>query len=714
MEDVTSEERKNAQPGPLKGLRALLWPLQKVLPDMRGRPNREKEMDMPDTTARLTYDLKHTLADNRFVGLWRMATGFHAIYLVAILAAGLAALSRSSLFYVLRYLVDDVLPNADRQWHLPWVAASIIALSLFQGLFTFGMGRFAAQTAEGIARRLRNYLYDHIQRLTFTYHDRTQTGELIQRATSDVDTLRRLFQDQLMGIGRIGLLLAVNFTGLVLLHGRLALFSIPMLPLISVASFFFFKRIATVFESYQSQDAAISNRLQERLSGVRVVKAFARQSYEIDRFQEENWEKYRRGVRMANLHSAFWPLVEILTGAQLMVGVYMASQMTLNGEITLGTFVAFTGLLVATIWPMQGMGRLVAHISTGLVSLNRVQQIIRQEREPLEEGAPRTGSRLRGALQFRKVQFAYERETEEEEGQEAESKNVAAEPHPDTARRQAFEERGYVLRDIDLDVQPGQVIGLLGATGSGKSSLVNLLPRFYDYTGGQILLDDAELRDYPRGYLRSQIGIVQQEPFLFSTTIRNNITYGLGRSVSDEEVEAAARAAVIHEVILAFPNGYDTLVGERGVTLSGGQKQRVTIARTLLKDPSILILDDATSSVDTETDASIREALQRLMQGRTTFIIAHRVQSVMEADLILVMDAGRIIQRGSHAELVSQAGIYRQIFDLQVQIEADLEREIAEVVGAAEAKLNGLAAGQPKPVEDGALGGQIAGAPSGP
>ena len=646
-----------------------------------------------DRGVRLTYDLKDTLTPNRFVGLWRMATGFRTIYIIAVVAAGFAALSRSAVFYLLRYFVDDVLAGADSQWKVPWVAAGIIALALLQGFFSFGMGRLAAETAEGVARRLRNYLYDHIQRLTFTYHDTMQTGELIQRATSDVDTLRRLFQDQLIGIGRTGLLFLVNLIALAMLHGWLALLSIPLLPVVSVASFFFFRRMTTVFESYQSQDAAVSNRLQERLTGVRVVKAFARQSYEIDRFEEENWEKYRRGVRIAKLHTMFWPIVETVTGAQLLFGMFMASRLALNGEITVGTYVAFTGLLIATIWPVQGIGRLVAHVSTGLVSLTRVQEIIRQEREELEESSAPTHKRLRGALQFRNVQFAYESPASEVDGEEKIGKEANADPQE--TRRRAFAERGYVLRDISLDVEPGQVVGLLGATGSGKSSLVNLLPRFYEYSGGSITLDGEELRDYPRGFLRGQIGIVQQEPFLFSTTIRNNISYGLGRNVSDEELEAAAKAAAIHDVIQTFPNGYETLVGERGVTLSGGQKQRVTIARTLLKDPAILLMDDATSSVDTETDAAIRAALQRLMQGRTTFIIAHRVQSVMTADQILVMEAGRIIQRGNHDELVAQPGVYRQIFELQVQIEADLEREIAAVVEAAEEKLDGLGEGQP-------------------
>jgi ATP-binding cassette subfamily B protein len=236
-----------------------------------------------------------------------------------------------------------------------------------------------------------------------------------------------------------------------------------------------------------------------------------------------------------------------------------------------------------------------------------------------------------------------------------------------------------VLKDIRFRCQPGQVVALLGSTGSGKTTLVNLLPRFYEYTSGSLTLDGVELKEYARHFLRQQIGIVEQEPFLFSRTIGENITYGVGRDVSDAEIEAAAQAAAIHDVIISFPDGYDTLVGEKGVTLSGGQKQRVAIARTLLKDPRILILDDATSSVDTETESVIREALERLMQGRTTFIIAHRIQSVMNADLILVLDRGRIVQRGTHDQLVAQEGIYRQIYERQVRIEVELEKELAGV-----------------------------------
>jgi ATP-binding cassette subfamily B protein len=340
----------------------------------------------------------------------------------------------------------------------------------------------------------------------------------------------------------------------------------------------------------------------------------------------------------------------MLCGAQMIFGYTIAALMAINGSITVGTFMAYIGLLTWFIWPMRNLGRLIVQTSTGLVSYKRVVDVISQEREPLTEGAHRPDGDVQGEVVFDGVSFEYEAGTP-------------------------------VLHDISLHVEPGQAIALLGSTGSGKTTLVNLLPRFYEYTHGSLRLDGVELKEYPRDYLRGEIGIVEQEPFLFSRTIRENITYGVGRDVPDAEVEAAARAAAIHDVILTFPEGYQTLVGEKGVTLSGGQRQRVAIARTLLKDPRILILDDSTSSVDTETEAEIRSALERLMQGRTTFIIAHRIQSLMNADLILVLDKGRVVQRGTHNELMSQDGMYRRIYELQAKIEGELQQELTNFSG---------------------------------
>lgn len=643
---------------------------------------------MQDNSIRTTYDLQNILVESKTKALWRMLSGYRGIYLIATLAAGLAALGRTGVSYLLRYFIDDVLQVATNQWLIPWVAAGFIGLALFQGFFTYLTGRLAAQTSEGITRRLRNYLYDHLQRLTFTYHDRMQTGELISRATSDVDTVRKLYADQLIGIGRISLLFLVNFVGLLFLDVRLALYAVIVIPFIVGISIYFFKKMEKVYESYQNQEAKVSSRLQENLTGVRVVKAFARQEFEIDRFETENWKKYERGKDLARLHATFWPVTDVISGIQMLFAFYMGALAAINGDITVGTYLAYAGLVIAVIWPIRGLGRLVAHISTGVVSVERLQQIIRQQREPLGQGTHHLKERLVGDVRFDDVSFRYAQPASAEDRQKAIATQSEAERSvPVQIPGFPVSDREWVLQNISLHAKPGQVIGLLGATGSGKTSLVNLLPRFYDYSEGSITIDGIELRDIARDGLRAQIGIVQQEPFLFSTTIRGNITYGVGRDVSEAEVEAAARAAAVHDVILGFPNGYDTLVGERGVTLSGGQKQRVTIARTLLKNPSILILDDATSSVDTETDAAIRQALGKLMENRTTFIIAHRVQSVMEADQILVMDQGRIVQRGTHAELLAEPGIYRRVYDLQARIEEELEREIAEVVEATEKRL---------------------------
>ena len=603
---------------------------------------------MAFATSPSEFDLKKAVSSNRMHGLWRMMTGFRLTYLGATFSLALAAMSKTATYLLLRHFIDEVLGQSQFGTALPLVALGFVGLAVFEGAFTFFSGRLAAQTAEGIVLRLRNYLFDHIQRLPFAYHDRTQTGELIQRSTSDVDALRRFFADQAISVGRIVLLFVINLAVLLSLNWKLALFSVVVVPFVVLISIFFFKRVSQAYETYQEQEARLSTALQENLSGVRVVKAFARQEYERERFEVENWEKFLRGRYLLMMHSMYWPVTDILCGLQMLAGFFMGALMAINGTITVGTYLAYAGMVVWIIWPMRNLGRLIVQMSTGMVSYGRVTEIIEEEREPLTAGSHAPNGNLRGEIVFRDVSFKY-----------------------DTS--------GRVLKDISFRCEPGQVVALLGSTGSGKTSLVNLLPRFYDYSGGSLTLDGVELTAYPREYLRQQIGIVEQEPFLFSRTIGENITYGVGRDAPQAEIEAAARAAAIHDVIKTFPDGYNTLVGEKGVTLSGGQKQRVVIARTLLKAPCILILDDATSSVDAETEGAIREALERLMQDRTTFIIAHRIQSVMIADLILVLDKGRIVQMGSHQELRAQPGIYQEIYDLQTRIEVDLEREVAGV-----------------------------------
>lgn len=601
---------------------------------------------MSKTPGRPDLDLKTTISKNRLTGIYRMMQGFRLRYLGAVTSLGISATAKTFTYMLLRYFVDSYFGTQEKTVGLPWIALGFVGLAIVEGSFSFLSGVLASQTAEGITRRLRNYLYDHMQHLTFTYHSKTKTGELIERSTSDVDALRRFFSDQAISVGRIILLFAINFIALLNLNTRLALISIIVVPFILLISILLFKKVSKAYESYQEQEAILSTTLQENLAGVRVVKAFSRQSYEISKFERDNWEKYVRGKKLTFMHSMFWPLSDILCGAQLLAGYFIGAMMAINGEISVGTYIAYAGLVVYIIYPLRNLGRIIVQTSTGLVSYGRVMDIIKEIREPLDQGDFQPSGNLTGKFDFENVKFEYE-------------------------------SGDHTLEKISFTVNPGEVIALLGSTGSGKTTLVQLIPRFYEYTGGRIMLDGIELNRYPRKYLRQQIGIVEQEPFLFSRSIRDNITYGVGREVSDAEVEAAARAAAIHDVILTFQEGYQTLVGERGVTLSGGQKQRVTIARTILKNPRILILDDSTSSVDTETEAEIREALQNLMKDRTTFIIAHRLQSITNADLILVMDKGEIIQRGSHETLTAQDGIYRQIFNIQTKIEYELEKELA-------------------------------------
>ena len=603
----------------------------------------------------ITFDFRNALSENRLKGLWKMMVDYRLPYVGATLALAVSALAKTFTYLLLRYFADDVLTQGEyiggglTQTFL-WIGAGFVGLALFEGAFSFLSGRLAAYTAEGITRRLRDFLFDHIQRLSFSYHATTPTGDLIERVTSDVDALRRFFSEQGIGMGRILLLFVINFIAILNLNVELGLVSVVVIPFILWVSLWFFKKVTKAYEEYQAQEAVLSTTLQENLTGVRVVKAFARQDYEKNKFEKDNWGKFLKGKILLFMHSMFWPLSDIVLGFQMLFGFVYAAFMAIDGEITVGMYIAYVGLVVWLIWPIRNLGRIIVSASTGMVSYGRLMEVVKQAREPLHDGTHQPTGPVRGDLVFEDVSFMY-----------SDGKSDA-------------------LKNISFHAEPGQAIALLGSTGSGKTSLVNLLPRFHEYTGGRILLDGVELKEYSREFLRRQIGIVEQEPFLFSRSIRENITYGVGRDVSQEEVERAAKAAAVHDVILGFPDRYNTLVGEKGVTLSGGQKQRVTIARTLLKNPRILILDDSTSSVDTETEAEIRDALNELMENRTTFIIAHRIQSVMVADLILVMDKGEVVQMGTHEELITRTdGMYRRIYDIQTRIDEELEMEISRV-----------------------------------
>lgn len=594
------------------------------------------------------FDLQELLTDNRLLSLWRLMKGYQFHYIGATLFLGISALARTGMYIFLGYFIDNVLKKGLFGQELISSALSFFALILLQAVSSFISGWLASFTAESSTRRLRDYLFNHIQRLSYAYHAEAKTGDLLERATSDVDAIRRFLADQAIGVGRIIMIFIINFVAIYRINSNLAFVSIIIVPIILIVSMFFFRRLSKAYESYQNQEAVLSTNLQENLSGVRVVKAFARQSYEIKKFDANNAEKLRRGRKLNLMQAFFWPLSDVVCSAQMIASSYLGATMVIDNVITLGSFITFSGLLGWLIWPIRNLGRLIVDTSRALVSYGRVEEILKTPEEPLKAATFSPQGPVQGAIQFEHVCFEYEKD------------------HP-------------VLDDVSFSCQPGQSVALLGSTGSGKTSLVNLLPRFYDVTAGRILLDGVDLREYSREYLRSQIGIVEQEPFLFSCSIRDNITYGVTREVSEEEIEQAAAEAAIHDVILEFSKGYDTMVGERGVTLSGGQKQRIAIARTLLINPKILIMDDSTSSVDMETEVQIRRALEKLMINRTTFVIAHRIQSIMSADLILVFDQGHIVQSGRHEELINQPGIYRDIFNIQTRIDSALQEEIDSV-----------------------------------
>jgi len=593
------------------------------------------------------FDLAKVLGNKKLPAIIAMVKSYGWKYLGASIAVGISALGSTAQFFLLQYFIDDYLSARTATVGLLPIALSFILLTLIRGIGSFFSGKWTVEISEGLTKRLRDFLFDHLQHLPYAYHNETDTGELIQRVTSDVDALRLFLGNNVIDIARTLILFIVNFIAIGLLNWRLAGLSIIAIPVVILVSIFFFKKISKVYEDYQKKEATLSTTLQENLAGVRVVKAFSREEYEIDKFGKNNRDRYTAGLKLNRMHAFFWPVSDIICSIQIVAGFFIGGMMALNGTITIGSYLAYTGMIFWIIFPMRNLGRLIVDMSRGFVSFERVRDILKLAREPLEQG-DYMPAQIEGKVAFQNITFSYE-------------------------------DGHHVLEDITFEAKAGHSIALIGSTGSGKTTLVNLLPRFFEYTNGSITLDGVDLNRYPRSFLRKNIGIVEQEPFLFSRSIRDNIRYGVSRDVTEEEMIEAANAAAIHDVILTFPHGYDTLVGERGVTLSGGQKQRVAIARTLLKNPKILIMDDSTSSVDTETEAEIREALNHLMKTRTTFIIAHRIQSIINADLILVLDKQRIVQSGTHEELVQQEGLYREIFDIQTKIEDDLKKEIDSV-----------------------------------
>lgn len=511
----------------------------------------------------------------------------------------------------------------------------ILAIAVARGLAAFGERFYGEWLSHRVAYDLRNDFYDNVQRLPFAFHDGSHTGDMMSRATSDITETERFAGIGLIDLTAVLIMLIGVVTAMLLEAPQLALLALgPMALLIGVA-LRFGATVRPMFKRIQEQMGVLSTTMQESMTGIRVVKAFAREPYELAKFDKENDEWFDRRFTLIQTWANNWPLFTLLVALSIFLLLWFGGPRALAGEITIGSLFALISYVLMLNGPVQRLGFLVNLAATAGASAGRVFEIMDTPGEVSEKVGAITLENPRGAVTFEQVDFSYHSAVQ-------------------------------ILHDISFHAAPGQKIALIGPTGSGKSTVTNLIPRFYDATHGRILVDGHDITDLTLASLRSHIGIVLQDPFLFSQTVSENIAYGRP-DASHEEIVAAAKAARAHDFILNLQNGYDTRVGERGVTLSGGQKQRIAIARALLKNPRILILDDSTSSVDTETEHLIQEALNVLMEGRTTFIIAQRLLTLKNADLILVLDHGRIVQRGAHAELLEEEGLYKTIYDLQLK-----------------------------------------------
>jgi ATP-binding cassette subfamily B protein len=511
----------------------------------------------------------------------------------------------------------------------------ILVIALVRGVGAFVQRYYGLWLTHTFAYDLRNTFYDAVQFAPFSFHDQAHTGDLMSRAISDTGET-----EQFVGVGLMELLstllLIVGVVFFMLWEdARLAAIALLPIAVLAVVTIRFGRTVQPMFKRVQEQMGALSTTMQEGLTGIALVKAFAREPHEFEKFDRDNAEWLARRQRVIRTWGNNWPLFLFLVMFGVFLLLWFGGPMAIEGVITVGGLFAMISYMLMLNAPMQRLGWLVNQAATTGASARRVFEIIDVQDDAPEPAAPVIPERIEGKVEFRDVSFTYRG-------------NRAA------------------LHKVCFVAQPGQSIALIGPTGSGKSTVINLLPRFYDPKEGAVLIDDMDVRTLQLQALRRQIGIVLQNPFLFSTTIAENIAYGR-RDASNEEIAAAAVAARAHDFIVSFPNGYATRVGERGVTLSGGQKQRIAIARALLTDPRILILDDSTSSVDTETEHLIQLALTDLMKGRTTFVIAQRLLTLKSADCILVLDHGEIVERGSHRELLALDGLYRQIYDLQLR-----------------------------------------------
>ncbi len=538
------------------------------------------------------------------------------------------------------------------QWLLPavnmnnlgWVLICLgliyIGIAVLRGGFFLGANALTATSTEKAMKRLRDRLFWHIQHLPLSHFNKITRGELIQRCTGDISTIRAFVLNQIVEVIRLTAIFIFSFTMMAIVSWKFALIAVALMPIILIMSYIFFKKEKKVWEAHEAEADKLNNMVQENLNGIRLVQAFANEEYEKEQFDAQNKRKLNIGLKHVDLHVHFWPISDLLVFGQFIISVLAGGYFAIIGELTLGQLVSFYAYIWMVSWPMRQAARVLSQMGMAVVAMNRISEILNAPIEA-DEGTERTVP-IKGAITFHNVHFAY--------GEE------------------------QVLNGISFRINPGEKVALVGATGAGKSTIIHLLTRLYAPDTGSITIDDEPIEAFAKPYLRKAVGVVMQKPFLFSTTVKENMAY-INTEADGAAIEQAAAAAQVDRFKEVLVNGYETVVGEKGVTLSGGQKQRVALARTLLSVPDVLVLDDVTSAVDTQTEHAIFKALEEYMHQKTTIIISHRITSIQQADRILVIDAGKVVQEGTHEQLVTQEGYYKEIHTLQ----AVLEKEISAI-----------------------------------
>jgi len=567
---------------------------------------------------------------------WFMET---AAIMMVLLAAGIQLLNP----LLIRWVIDQVI-TPGRWGLLFWGSFSIAGLTVLRAAILFVQRYAMSWVSQRAVYDMRNQLYEHLQQLSFGFYDSAQTGQLMSRLIADVQNVNRFFSMGIMNFTSSVVTIAGVLMVMVRLDWRLTAVTMIIMPPLVFGVVQFSRQVRPLWWGIQQQMAVLTATLQENITGIRVVQAFAREDYEIQKFTRDNREYFNKNVR-AIRNQAFWgPYMNFVAAAGTGIILWYGGRQVIDGAITLGTLVAFTSYLDRLVMPVRQLGWIVNIYTRGMASAARVFEVLDTRSEVQEKPGARPLPPVRGEVVFDHVTFGYG----------------------------DFK----VLDDVSLHVRPGETVAVLGPTGSGKSSLIQLIPRFYDPQAGRVLIDGYDVRDVTLQSLRRQIGIVTQDTFLFNASIRDNIAYGRPHA-SQNEIEEAAKAAHIHDFIMSLPDRYDTVLGERGVGLSGGQRQRVAIARALLMDARIVVFDEATSNVDTETEYRLQAAFQQLLRDRTAFVIAQRLSTVRNADRIIVLDHGRIVEEGTHEELLARGGIYTQIYELQFKGQEEATRAVA-------------------------------------